>query len=125
MRTIINLFAGILFLINTSFANEINYKLNATNITFTSEKSIEFDIYLMNAGESKEEFRYALGQYFLDANPKFANSGTLTYSIVKSELPDNELLIFYIAMNGFGGGANQERYKQDQICNLLCQFTRK
>ncbi|HMS33907.1 MAG TPA: D-alanyl-D-alanine carboxypeptidase/D-alanyl-D-alanine-endopeptidase [Ignavibacteria bacterium] len=38
---------------------------------------------------------------------------------------DNELLIFYIAMNGFGGGANQERYKQDQICNLLCQFTRK
>lgn len=38
---------------------------------------------------------------------------------------DNELLIFYIAMNGFGGGANAERYKQDQICEILCQFTRK
>lgn len=38
---------------------------------------------------------------------------------------DNELLIFYIAMNGFGGGANQERYKQDQICQLLCSFSRK
>jgi len=38
---------------------------------------------------------------------------------------DNELLIFYIDMNGFGGGAASERYKQDQICELLCQFTRK
>ena len=38
---------------------------------------------------------------------------------------DNELLIFFIAMNGFGGGANQERNKQDQICELLCKFTRK
>lgn len=37
---------------------------------------------------------------------------------------DNELLIFYIVMNGFGGGANAVRYKQDQICELLCQFSR-
>ena len=88
MKTIINLLAGIIFLINTSFANEINYKLNLTNITFTSEKTLEFDIYLMSAGETKEEFRYAIGQYFLDINEKFANSGTLTYSIVKSELPE-------------------------------------
>jgi len=89
MKTIINLLAGIIFLINTSFANEINYKLNLTNITFTSEKTLEFDIYLMSAGETKEEFRYAIGQYFLDINEKFANSGTLTYSIVKSELPES------------------------------------
>lgn len=38
---------------------------------------------------------------------------------------DNELLIFYIDMNGFGGGANDIRYKQDQICELLCGFSRK
>ena len=88
MKTIINLLAGIIFLINTSFANEINYKLNLTNINMTSEKTLEFDIYLMNAND-KEELRYALGQYFLDINPKFANSGTLTYSIVKSELPES------------------------------------
>jgi D-alanyl-D-alanine carboxypeptidase/D-alanyl-D-alanine-endopeptidase (penicillin-binding protein 4) len=39
---------------------------------------------------------------------------------------DNELLIFFIAMNGFKGG-NWEPYrdKQDMICNLLCQFSRK
>lgn len=39
---------------------------------------------------------------------------------------DNELLIFYIGMNGFKGG-NWEPYrdKQDKFCELLCQFSRK
>ncbi len=39
---------------------------------------------------------------------------------------DNELLIFYIAMNGFKG-ANWEPYrnKQDEICETLCSFSRK
>ena len=89
MKTIINLLAAITFLLNTGFAVEINYKLNVTNIIMTSERTLEFDIYLMNAGEAKDELRYALGQYFLDVNPKFANSGTLTYSTVKSDLPEN------------------------------------
>jgi len=38
---------------------------------------------------------------------------------------DNELLIFYIAMNGFGSSANQVRYRQDLICEILCGFSRK
>lgn len=39
---------------------------------------------------------------------------------------DNELLIFYIAMNGFKG-ANWTPYrdKQDEICEVLCSFSRK
>ncbi len=39
---------------------------------------------------------------------------------------DGELLIFYIAMNGFGT-ANPKPYrsKQDEICELLCGFSRK
>lgn len=48
---------------------------------------------------------------------------TLTgYAITR----DNELLIFFIAMNGFKG-TNWVPYrdKQDVICNLLCQFSRK
>ena len=89
MKTIINILAGLIFLVSTGFAGGLNYKLNLTNITFTSDNTLEFDIYLMSAGETKEEFRYALGQYFLDLNEKFANSGTLTYSIVKSELPES------------------------------------
>lgn len=38
---------------------------------------------------------------------------------------DSELLIFYIAMNGFGGSSNGPRERQDEICNVICQFSRK
>ena len=38
---------------------------------------------------------------------------------------DSELLIFYIAMNGFGGSSNGPRNKQDEICEAICQFSRK
>ena len=38
---------------------------------------------------------------------------------------DNELIIFYIAMNGFGNNTTVVRKKQDAICDLICQFTRK
>jgi len=38
---------------------------------------------------------------------------------------DSELLIFYIAMNGFGGGSNRPRDIQDEICAAICEFSRK
>lgn len=38
---------------------------------------------------------------------------------------DNELIIFYIAMNGFGSNNRPYRKKQDEICNLICGFSRK
>ncbi|MBS1518008.1 MAG: D-alanyl-D-alanine carboxypeptidase/D-alanyl-D-alanine-endopeptidase [Bacteroidetes bacterium] len=38
---------------------------------------------------------------------------------------DNELLLFFIAMNGFGGSSNGPRNLQDQICEQLCMFSRK
>ncbi|MGB9697195.1 MAG: D-alanyl-D-alanine carboxypeptidase/D-alanyl-D-alanine endopeptidase [Ignavibacteria bacterium] len=37
---------------------------------------------------------------------------------------DNELIIFYIAMNGFSGNAKIYRDKQDEICNVICSFSR-
>ncbi|MBK6505730.1 MAG: D-alanyl-D-alanine carboxypeptidase/D-alanyl-D-alanine-endopeptidase [Ignavibacteria bacterium] len=37
---------------------------------------------------------------------------------------DNELMIFYIAMNGFGGGHSGARYRQDMMCAALCRFSR-
>ncbi len=87
MKTTINLLAGIIFLLNTSFANEAKYNLYVTNVNMTSEKTLEFDIYLVNP--SKEELKYAMGQYFLDINPEVAKSGELTYSIVSSDLPES------------------------------------
>ena len=38
---------------------------------------------------------------------------------------DSELVIFYVAMNGFGGSSNGPRNKQDEICEAICQFSRK
>lgn len=37
---------------------------------------------------------------------------------------DNELLLFYIVMNGFGSGRELPRSIQDQICEQLCMFSR-
>jgi len=37
---------------------------------------------------------------------------------------DSELLIFYIAMNGFGMNNKPIRKKQDSICELICKFSR-
>jgi len=39
---------------------------------------------------------------------------------------DNEPIIFYIAMNdGFGMNSKPYRKKQDDICDLICKFSRK
>lgn len=38
---------------------------------------------------------------------------------------DNEILIFYIAMNGHGGSAVNMRAAQDDFCILLSEFSRK
>lgn len=38
---------------------------------------------------------------------------------------DSELLIFYIDMNGFGGGSAGVRKLQDAVCAYLCAFSRK
>lgn len=61
-------------------------------------------------------------------NNVYAKTGTLNnvstlagYAISR----DNELLIFYIAMNNFKGDASPYRKRQDRICELICQFSRK
>jgi serine-type D-Ala-D-Ala carboxypeptidase/endopeptidase (penicillin-binding protein 4) len=38
---------------------------------------------------------------------------------------DNEPIIFYIAMNGIGTNNKPYRKKQDDICELICRFSRK
>ena len=38
---------------------------------------------------------------------------------------DSELIIFYIAMNGFNkGNTNYYRQIQNDICEIICQFSR-
>lgn len=89
MKNLITIILAVVFATNISLAKNTDYKLTAANLKFTSANSLEFDIYLLNTNSDKEELRYSLGQYFLEFNPKIANGGSLTYSIVASDLPDN------------------------------------
>ncbi len=58
----------------------------------------------------------------------YAKTGTLNsvsalsgYVIDK----DNEILIFYVVMNGFGGNATEMRMAQDDVCITLSEFSRE
>ena len=95
MKNIIQQTALLTFIIllvsKLSIANEPALKVSADNVRYTSANSIEFDIYLLHTNPDESKFIYALGQYFFDFNPKISNGGTLTYTIVSSDLPDNLL----------------------------------
>jgi Secretion system C-terminal sorting domain len=89
MKNIIRILLAVIITTNLSFGNNPDYKLTLANLNFTSPKTLEFDIYLLNTGSDKNEIRYSLGQYFCEFNPKISNGGTLTYSIVSSDLPES------------------------------------
>ena len=85
MKTLTKIFAVITVLLSVANVNAVAYRLTISNPEFTSDKSLEFGIYLLNTG--KGELRYLLGQYFIDFNPGIADGGTLKYAIVSSDLP--------------------------------------
>lgn len=113
MKTIINTIIAVLFLTNISFADAPTYKINVSDVNYTSKNSLEFDIYLLNGNSEnskQEELRYSLGQYFFEFNSKIANGGNLNYTIVNSDLPksmqprnasvkDNLLRLFVNSIN--------------------------
>jgi hypothetical protein len=88
MKTIINLVIGIFILTNICFANAPGFKINVSDVSYTSGNTLEFDIYLVSTGADKQELRYALGQYFFEFNSDIANGGKLTYSLISSDLPE-------------------------------------
>src|SRR5688572_19031265 len=55
-----------------------------TNDKFISANVYQFDLYLVNT--STAAFKYAQGQWGITINSAFANGGTLTPSIVSSDL---------------------------------------
>src|ERR1041385_5795569 len=68
-----------------------------TNATYISTTIYQFDLYLVNT--STNQFKYAQGQWGIKINSAVANGGTLTPSIVSSDLngasqgmPDNDHL---------------------------------
>lgn len=73
--------------LNISLAGSPKYKLTTENITLISPNVYEFDIYLQHTNPGDAKFVYILGQYFFDFNPVVANGGTLTFTIIGSDLP--------------------------------------
>ena len=71
--------------LQSGYTQNPEYILNATNFSYFINK-IEFDIYISHTNPSVD-FEYAGGQYYFNFNPLIANGGTLTYSIIGSDLP--------------------------------------
>lgn len=76
-----------IFGFSMSYAENPAYKINLTNVNFISSNALEFDIYLQHTNPDKESFKYFFGQYFIDFNSEFANGGSLTYTLISSDLP--------------------------------------
>ncbi|MBK8549964.1 MAG: hypothetical protein IPL53_02455 [Ignavibacteria bacterium] len=73
-----------------SFAKDPTYNLSIQNLTKTSPNIYEFDICLLHTNPGESEFGYVLGQYFMDFNSDIANGGNLTFSIIGSDLPQDQ-----------------------------------
>lgn len=87
MITITKTLTAVLIMLNVSFANQSQYILTVSNPVNTSQNSVEFDIYLSCEGENNE-FRYSYGQYFFEFNTEVSGGGNLTYTLIKSDLPE-------------------------------------
>lgn len=73
--------------LNMCLAGTPKYKLSAENLKLISSNVYEFDIYLQHINTDEASFKYILGQYFFEFNPGIANGGTLSFSIIGSDLP--------------------------------------
>lgn len=94
MKTIIGILAAMTMISNIAFSditlsNELSFRVSVEHISRVSDNALEFDIVLHNTSAEDTDIRYALGQYFFEFNPSVANGGSLAYSIVASDLPEN------------------------------------
>lgn len=70
---------------NYSSAQIPRYNLTVKNFHLTAPDSLKFDIYLLHINHPIP-FVYLMGQYFLNFNPDFANGGSLSFSILETEM---------------------------------------
>lgn len=87
---ILIIFCTAIFCFNSGYSQVPTYYLEAKNFTVsgTTDNILEWDIYIQHSNPPAY-FEYAGGQYFIAFDPNIANGGTLTYSIVNSDLPPN------------------------------------
>lgn len=87
---VIVLFAFAFFAPDSNAQNP-EYSLTLKNAVFSSD-SLVFDVFIKHTNPGTvPQFQYALGQFFLFFNTAIANgSGTYTYRIIGSDLPENQ-----------------------------------
>jgi len=88
-RFLIGIFLCVI-LVNLSPVQTPTYNLTAKNFKFYGCPSniLEWDIYIEHTNPPAT-FEYRIGQYFFSFDTAIANGGTLTYSIVNSDMPSN------------------------------------
>lgn len=87
MKNKIKLFLIFLLLIPNILLTQTvpTYTLTARNFHLISPDSLKFDIYLKHTNYPPL-FIYSHGQYYLNFNPNFGNGGTLTFSMLESDM---------------------------------------
>jgi len=87
MKTIFYILSVIIFIrINEASAQIPTYSLRIWNLQEISNISLEFEIRIEHTN-APVAFEYSAGQYFISFDNSIANGGTLTYSLIDSELP--------------------------------------
>jgi serine-type D-Ala-D-Ala carboxypeptidase/endopeptidase (penicillin-binding protein 4) len=108
--------------------NQVNSDLFVRMLKYMYDDIFTFDIFYNSLAIAGRDGTLSSRMIGTEAEANIhAKTGTLNsvstlsgYAVSR----DHELLIFYLAMNGFGGGNGTVRRKQDQICEVLCQFSR-
>ncbi|MDQ3022492.1 MAG: hypothetical protein M3R36_18280 [Bacteroidota bacterium] len=87
MKKLIYIFLSFFFLgLNYSVSQVPFYTLSIENLQIVSANSLEFEIRLKNYND-EVPFEYAGGQYYIKFDNNIANGGTLTYTMLGTQLP--------------------------------------
>ena len=74
-----------IFKSNYTYSQFPTYNLTVKNFNFIAPDSLMFDIFLLHTNYPTP-FVYSLGQYYLKFNPSFGNGGSLTFTILESNM---------------------------------------
>ncbi len=88
MKNFLLLFFSILLIsFCDSYSQIPQYRLTAENFSLDSGvyRTLEWDVYLLRTGSEPLEYAYA--EYYFNFDPSIAQGGTLSFSIISSDLP--------------------------------------
>jgi D-alanyl-D-alanine carboxypeptidase/D-alanyl-D-alanine-endopeptidase (penicillin-binding protein 4) len=109
--------------------NRVNGELYMKLLKFMYDDRFLFDYYMNSLSVAGKDGTLRKRMIGTPAEGNvYAKTGTLNSVSALSGYVinrDNEILIFYIVMNGFGGNATEMRYAQDDVCIALSEFSRE